>query len=87
MHTFDYAVRTAPETTVMIDTVVPDSSSVNAAFVSHLDLKNAKQANIRQAIVYDDAEHRKSADLALLSIAVPPIPFSLFTEQLDRLAA
>jgi hypothetical protein len=87
MHTFDYAVRIAPETTVVIDTVVPDSSSVNAALVSHLDLKNAKQENVRQAIVYDDAENWKSADLALLSIAAPPIPFSRFTEQLDRLAA
>jgi hypothetical protein len=50
MHTFDYAVRIAPETTVVIDTVVPDSSSVNAALVLHLDRKNAKQANIRQQL-------------------------------------
>lgn len=85
-HTFDYLVKLPEGRSIVIDTVVPEASSVNAALVSHLDLKNSEQRDIKQAIVYDDFKPWKSSDLALLSMAAPPIGFSHFNELIERLA-
>jgi hypothetical protein len=87
IHTFDYLIKLPHDRSIVIDTVVPDSSSVNSALVSHLDLKNAKRSDVAQAIVYDDTKPWKSADLALLRIGAPPIPFSHFPEHLEKIAA
>ena len=86
-HTFDYLIHLKDDRSLVIDTVVPDASSVNAALVSHLDLKNAHRPGISQAIVYDDTKEWRSSDLALLNIASPPIAFSRFNQQLERIAA
>ncbi len=86
-HTFDYLVKLPHDRSLVIDTVVPDASSINAALVSHLDLKNAGRHDVAQAIVYDDSAPWKSSDLAPLRIAAPPIAYSSFDEQLERLAA
>lgn len=86
-HTFDYLINLPSGRSLVIDTVVPEASSVNAALVSHLDLRNADRRDIRQAIVFDDEADWKSSDLALLRMAAPPIAYSVLSEQLDRLAA
>ncbi|MBO4227221.1 hypothetical protein [Bradyrhizobium neotropicale] len=86
-HTFDYLIKLPSKRALVIDTVVPEASSVNAALVSHLDLKNAGRDDIRQAIVFDDRVPWKSSDLALLKIAAPPIAYTRFEEQLEDLAA
>lgn len=86
-HTFDYLIKLPSERTLVIDAVVPDPSSVNAALVSHLDLKNTGRTDIRQAIVFDDRANWKSSDLALLRLAAPPIAYSSFGEQIEALVA
>jgi hypothetical protein len=87
IHKFDYVVRTDHGNTIVMDAVVPDSSSINAALVSHLDLMRTNRPDIKQAIIYDDGQKWKSADLALLTLAAPPIAYSHFEGQLERLAA
>ncbi|RYH57420.1 MAG: hypothetical protein EON54_11845 [Alcaligenaceae bacterium] len=88
LHKFDYVIRAAEHRTLVMDAVVPDSSSINAALVSHLDLKLSGQTGIRQAIIYDDHQDWKSSDLALLRVAAPPIAYSSFEGELaDTLLA
>lgn len=86
-HTFDYLINLSSDRLLIIDTVVPDSSSINAALVSHLDVKNTGRHDIKQAIVFDDRASWKSSDLALLRLAAPPIAYSSFREQIEALAA
>ncbi len=86
-HRFDYVVIVSEQRQLLIDGVTPDSSSINAAVVAHLDVKEAKLPNVVQRIVYDDGEAWKAEDLSLLSIGAPAVPFSRAREALKRAAA
>ncbi|MGY3575297.1 DUF1829 domain-containing protein [Bradyrhizobium sp. USDA 4504] len=85
VHKFDFLIRRPSGTMIVMDAVVPDSSSVNAALVSHLDLKRAKRADVQQAIIYDDTQDWRSSDLALLTIAAPPIAYSHWADFAEKL--
>jgi hypothetical protein len=86
-HRFDSVVRLAGEKQLILDAVTREASSINAALVAHLDVRNANLPNLEQRIVYDDAENWTAADLNLLKIGAPPVPFSRASEVLERLAA
>jgi hypothetical protein len=67
--------------------VSPEASSINAAVVAHLDVKQANVPNVVRRIVYDDEEKWKAEDLSLLSVGAPVVPFSRAREVLKRVAA
>ena len=86
-HRFDNVVRLSGDKQLILDGVTREASSINAALVAHLDVRNAKIPNVEQRIVYDDEETWTAADLSLLKIGAPPVPFSRAHEVLERLAA
>jgi hypothetical protein len=86
-HRFDNVVRLRGDKQIILDVVTREASSINAALVAHLDVRNAKLPNIEQRIIYDDQEPWQAADLNLLKIGAPPVPFSRAPEVLERLAA
>lgn len=86
-HKFDLSIKLAEKRQIVIDAVMHDSSSINAAVVANLDVGRAKLEGIEQRIVYDDVEPWTSADLSLLKVGAQAVPFSRLPEVLDRLAA
>jgi hypothetical protein len=86
-HRFDNVVRLTGDKQLVLDIVTREASSINAALVAHLDVRNAMNPNIEQRIIYDDQEKWSAADLTLLKIGAAPVPFSRAPEVLERLAA
>jgi hypothetical protein len=86
-HRFDNVVRLQGDKQIVLDVVAHEASSINAALVAHLDVRNANLQNIEQRIIYDDEENWTAADLNLLKMGAPPVPFSRAPEVLERLAA
>lgn len=85
-HVFDFSVDFG-ERTLVVDAVVPDANSINSAVVSHLDLRHAQNPNVLQLIVYNDRADWRKADLALLGVGAPAVPFSGLRRQIERFAA
>jgi hypothetical protein len=71
---------------LIIDAVAHDASSINARVVANLDIKSVGDPLIDQRIVYDDQEEWTPADLNLLQVGAPAIPFSRSEEVIYRLA-
>jgi hypothetical protein len=87
-HRFDYIVNLPKQRQLLLDAVVPEPSSINAAVVAHLDVKQSEDAKqVDQRIVYDDAVEWTAADLSLLRVGARPVPVSNLRETLERLAA
>jgi hypothetical protein len=83
---FDYSVALSNDRKLIIETVKPDPSSVNAAVVANLDVHNANPALI-QRIVYDDGEKWPVESLRLLRVGAPAIALSGVNEALQSIAA
>jgi hypothetical protein len=86
-HKFDNLVRLGGDRQLILDVVTREASSINAALVAHLDVKNAEYDKIEQRIIYDDDDKWSAADLNLLKLGATPVPFSRAAEVLERLAA
>jgi hypothetical protein len=86
-HKFDFVVTIGGQRQLLLDAVTPDASSINAAVVAHLDVKQANVPTVVQRIVYDDEEQWKAEDLSLLSVGAPVVAFSRAREALKRAAA
>jgi hypothetical protein len=86
-HKFDNLVRLGRDRQLILDVVTREASSINAALVAHLDVKNAEYDKIEQRIIYDDDDKWSAADLNLLKLGATPVPFSRAAEVLERLAA
>jgi hypothetical protein len=86
-HKFDNLIRLGGDRQLILDVVTREASSINAALVAHLDVKNAEYPKIEQRIIYDDDDKWSAADLNLLKLGATPVPFSRAAEVLERLAA
>lgn len=75
-YTFDYVVHGSGDRYLLVDPVKPDPNSINSRAIAHLDLKEAREPNLTQRLVYDDEEAWHAADLNLLRMAAPLIPLS-----------
>ena len=64
-----------------VDAVFKDTSSINARTIAHLDVKNTGDESIIQSIVYDDSDQWEAANLNLMRMAAPLLPFSNAREQ------
>lgn len=71
---------------LVIDAVMKDPASINSRVVANLDIRSNKNPLIDQRIVYDDAEGWSSADLNLLNVGAPTVPFSKASDVISRLA-
>ncbi len=85
-HTFDYLIHGNDNQFVIIDAVVPDSSSVNAAVVAHMDVRATHRPDVRQFIVYDGEQGWNSSDLALLTLGAPSVSFQSFERTIGMVA-
>lgn len=85
-HMFDYLVNLNGGRQLVLDIVTPESTSINAAVVAHLDVSNAG-INVEQRIVYDDSVVWRASDIALMRVGARPVPFSSFQNSLDKLAS
>ncbi|WP_372425797.1 hypothetical protein [Salinarimonas chemoclinalis] len=90
-HRFDYALRVDDRRTVLIDAVLPDPSSINAAIVAHLDVRIMHVEDttraIVQKIIYDDRLEWSSADLALIRQGATPIAYSSIANDPSQIIA
>lgn len=75
-YAFDFVVDLGGERRLLVDAVVPESSSINAAAVAHLDVGQTNNIKFKQAIVYDETEEWKASDLGVLKLGASPIPMS-----------
>jgi hypothetical protein len=85
-HRVDYDIQLNEHRRLLLDTVVPEASSINSVLAANLDIKEAGLPNTLQRIVYDDEEDWKSADLSLLGLGATVIPFTKVRPVLNRLA-
>ena len=84
---FDYTVALRNKEKLVIEIANPDASSINAAVVANLDVRNANPSGLIQRIVYDDHEKWPAESLRLLRVGAPPLALSAANEALRRLAA
>lgn len=87
MHRFTSVIRLPGDRQLIMDPVINEASSINARVVAHLDVRQAHHDNVVQRIVYDEREKWRAADLQLLSVGAPAVPFSQVKSAIDRLAA
>jgi hypothetical protein len=85
-HKFDNVLHLEAGRRLIIDSVANDASSINARVVANLDVKSIGDPLLEQRIVYDDEEIWTPADLNLLQVGAPAIPFSRSQEVIYRLA-
>jgi hypothetical protein len=85
-HRFDYVVHISEQRRLLLDAVTPEASSVNAAVVAHLDVRQAHLSDVVQRIVYDDEEKWRAEDLSPLSVGAPAVAFRQAREVLKRVA-
>jgi hypothetical protein len=87
VHTFSNVIKLSDERRLIVDPVLRDPSSINSRVVSNLDVRQAGNPLILQAMVYDDEEDWNPDDLRLLSMAdVPAIAFSRSIPAIRQLA-
>lgn len=85
-HSFDNAIHFLDGTILLVDAVVKDANSINSRFVANMDVRSKNYENIKQRIIYDDAEEWPSADLNLLGVSgVPVVAYSRSDSVLDLL--
>ena len=85
-HKFENVLHLEAGRRLIIDSVAHEASSINARVVANLDVKSIGDPLLEQRIVYDDQEEWTSADLNLLQVGAPSIPFSRSQEVIHRLA-
>lgn len=66
-HTFDFGVVLDGET-VLVEAVIPEAASINAAIVKALDVAQSETINARPVFVYDPLAKWKSGQLSLLNL-------------------
>jgi hypothetical protein len=86
-HKFDYVIQIARTRRLLLDAVTPEPSSISAAVVAHLDVREANRPELVQRIVYDDDEPWNAADLNILAMGAPVVAFSAARNILAKLAA
>jgi hypothetical protein len=85
-HRFANVVSLPSDIRLVIDPVVNEASSINARALANLDVKAAGDRRIVQRIVYDDEDDWSAADLNLLQVGAPVVPFSRVSDVIARLA-
>lgn len=85
-HKFANIVSFANGRRLIIDAVAMDAASINSRVVANLDVRSNANPLIDQRIIYDDVESWSSADLNLLGVGAPVIPFSKAADVIGRLA-
>lgn len=86
-HKFDYLVNLTGDRRLIMDVVVPELGSINAAFVSHWDVAQLKSEFFDQIIVFDDGDEWKSNDLALLDKGARLVPLQGLESALSGFAS
>ncbi|WP_422365252.1 hypothetical protein [Pelagibius sp.] len=82
---FDTVIELGGDRRLIVDTVVPEASSINARIVSHIDVSKRDDPTVMQRIVYDQGEEWSGANLKLLQMAATLVPFEMVGPNLDRL--
>jgi hypothetical protein len=86
-HRFANVISLPGDRRLIVDPVANEASSINARVVANLDVKAMENPLIIQRIVYDDEEDWTAADLNLLHVGAPVVPFSRASEVIERVAA
>lgn len=76
-HEFAHVFETHDQSgLVIVDSVLPEPSSINSRVVAHLDIRAALEGRAEQFVIYDDEDDWSSDKLGLIQLAAPIIPFS-----------
>lgn len=85
-HKFDYDIVLPSQKRLLLDSVVPEASSINSVVAANLDVRQAELPDTFQRIVYDDADEWRAEDLNLLGLGATVVAFSKLRPVLDRIA-
>ena len=72
---------------LILDPVANDPGSISARVLANLDVKQSENPDIVQRIIYDDSEKWSPADLSLLTMGAPSVPFSRARFVIPRVAS
>jgi len=86
-HRFANVISLPDGRRLIVDAVMNDASSINSRVVANLDIRAANDDTISQRIIYDDDEGWSAADLNLLQVGAPAVPFSRSREVIERVAS
>ena len=70
---------------LILDPVSNHDGSIKSRLVANLDIRRAEHDRVVQRLVYDDDMEWKQADLALLAVGAPTVPFSMLSSVVNRL--
>ena len=85
-HTFSNVISFPSGKRLIVDPVVHDTTAINSRVVANLDIRNTMNPRIDQRIIYDDEENWSAAELNLLNVGAPVVPFSNAEEVIQRVA-
>lgn len=83
-HRFDWLIALPGGVRIALDTPVPDSSSINATVVRHLDVRESHNEAIKQAIAYDDRDAWSASAIQRLQLARVPVVVAAALEPMLR---
>lgn len=86
VHRFDYEIKLPGDKRLLLDTVMPEHSSIASVVSANFDVGQAEMRGVLQRIVYDDEDEWKAADLALLGLSATVVPFANLPSVLNRLS-
>ena len=83
-HKFAHVITLNYGRKLIVDPVQKEASSINARVVANIDVRGPK---LIQRIVYDDDDDWSAADLNLLGVGAPAVPFSAASDVIRRVVA
>jgi hypothetical protein len=86
LHKFDNVILLPSGRRLIVDPVLHEPSSINSRVVAHLDVRQAKYADLEQRMIIDDEdEDWTPANINLLGVGAPVVPFSNTEQVLAKL--
>ena len=85
-YTFPFSLNLPSGKRLLVDTVINESSSINARVVANLDVRSNGNEMLEQRIVYDDYDLWDPANINILSAGAQVIAFSRLDAVFSRMA-
>tara|TARA_B100000519_G_scaffold130522_1_gene112726 strand:+ start:1244 stop:1990 length:747 start_codon:yes stop_codon:yes gene_type:complete len=82
-HKFEHVFEGGRNQLIIMDTVIPDLSSISSRVVAHIDVRENAEIKAESLLVYDDTDNWRTDRLGLLELAGTIVPFTGLSEAMD----
>ncbi|HBN52224.1 MULTISPECIES: hypothetical protein [Thalassospira] len=79
-HKFEHVFESRNNRLIILDTVVPDLTSISSRVVAHIDVRENSEIKAESLLVYDETDSWRTDRLGLLELAGTIVPFDRLDE-------